>query len=76
MNLVKEKGVEEAEAREDRSPRVTEEVAAGGEEEEDGGEDEPENRLRKVRKTSFGEKEEYLRYYILASETALCSEDA
>jgi hypothetical protein len=71
MELVKKRGKEEAEAREERSPSAEDGVAA--EEQED---DEPESRLRKVRKTGFGEDEEYLRYYILASETALCSEDA
>lgn len=76
MDLVKKKGAEEAEAREDRAPSAGEDVASGDEEDQDGDEDEPENRLRKVRKTGFGEDEEYLRYFILASETALCSEDA
>lgn len=74
MDLVKEKGKEEAEAREARAPTVDEEIAAADEEDED--EDKPENRLRKVRKKGFGETEDYLRYYILASETARCSEDA
>lgn len=74
MDLVKEKGQEEAEAREARAPTADEEIAAADGEEED--EDKPKNRLRKVRKKSFGETEDYLRYYILASETARCSEDS
>jgi len=36
----------------------------------------PKNRLREVRKKGFGEDEDYLRYYILASEIASCSQDA
>jgi hypothetical protein len=73
MAFVKKQAKEEAEAREDRAPSVEEEVAAAEQEKDD--EDEPKSRLRKVRKKSFGETEDYLRYYILASETALCSGD-
>jgi len=70
MALVKEAGAEQADASEDRPRRIDGDVAAG---EDD---DEPKSRLRKVRKTGFGEDEEYLRYYILATENAICTLDA
>jgi len=77
MDLVKEAGEEkeeaDAEANEDSSrPDVASNVAAD-EEEADDKDKKPKNALRKVSKTGFGEKEEYLRYYILASEVATCS---
>jgi hypothetical protein len=75
MDLVKKAGEEkaEAEANEDSSrPDVASNVAAD-EEEADDKDKKPKNALRKVSKTGFGEKEEYLRYYILASEVATCS---
>ena len=75
MDLVKKAGEEkaEAEANEDSSrPDVANNVAAD-EEEADDKDKKPKNALRKVSKTGFGEKEEYLRYYILASEVATCS---
>jgi hypothetical protein len=77
MDLVKEAGEEkeeaEAEANEDSArPDVASNVAAD-EEEADDKDKKPKNALRKVSKTGFGEKEEYLRYYILASEVATCS---
>jgi hypothetical protein len=63
MALVKKKGKEDAEATADRS-RPVDDVAADDEA------DEPGSRLRKVRKNK-----KYLQYYILASQTALCSQD-
>ncbi len=67
MDLVKEAGKKEAEANEDRAdPTIAES-------EED---KKPENRLRDVRKKGYGEDEDYLQYYILASEVAICSQDA
>ena len=74
MDLVKEAGEEkaEAEANEDSSrPDVASNVAAD-EEAADDADKKPKNALRKVSKTGFGEKEEYLQYYILASEDATC----
>jgi hypothetical protein len=76
MDLVKEAGEEkaeeEAEASEDSSrPDVASNVVAD-EEEADDTDKKPKNALRKVSKTGFGEKEEYLRYYILASNVATC----
>lgn len=74
MDLVKEAGKEEAEADEDRSPRmITASVSSTAVETEDE-EKKPKNRLREVRKKGFGEDEDYLQYYILASEQALCSQ--
>jgi hypothetical protein len=43
------------------------------EEEADGKDKKPKNAMRKVSKPRVGEDEEYLRYYILASEVATCS---
>ena len=78
MDLVKEAGKKEAEANEDRSDRIiATNIASAEEEEAESEEDEkPKNRLREVRKKGFGEDEDYLRYYILASEVAICSQDA
>jgi hypothetical protein len=78
MDLVKEAGKEEAEANEGRSGRIiAANIASGEKEDAESEEDEkPENRLREVRKKGFGEDEDYLRYYILASEVAICSQDA
>ena len=51
--------------------------AEAGEDAEGSEEDEkPKNALRQVRKKAYGDKEEFLRYSILASKTALCREDA
>ena len=78
MELVKEAGKKEAEASEDHSGRIIAvNVASGKDEVAELEEDKkPKNRLRSVRKKSFDEDEEYLRYYILASEVAICSQDA
>lgn len=79
MNLVKEAGNKAAEASEDRSGRVIAANVAAGDDEAAESEEEdkkPKNRLREVRKRSYGEDEEYLRYYILASEIAICSQEA
>lgn len=85
MALVKERDREEAEDAEEAgaagaaedAPRrpVADAAAEDGEaaEEED---EEEDGRLRKVRKSGFDDDEEFLRYYILASETAICSRDA
>ena len=77
MDLVKEAGEKEAQASEDRSGRIiAANIASGEDEVADSEEDKkPKNRLREVRKKSYGEDEEYLRYYILASEVAICSQD-
>ena len=77
MDLVKEAGKKEAEANEDRSGRIIAANVAPGEDEvaELEEDKEPKNRLREVRKKGFGEDEDYLRYYILASEVAICSQD-
>lgn len=66
MDLVKEAGKKAAEAAAERSGAVVENVAS---EEKS----EPKDRLRDVRKKGYGDDEEYLRYYILASEDAICS---
>ncbi|MCR9258901.1 MAG: hypothetical protein NXH95_04205 [Pseudomonadaceae bacterium] len=78
MDLVKEAGEKEAQASEERSGGIiTANVASGEEGVDKSTEDEkPENRLREVRKKGFGEDEDYLRYYILASEVAICSQGA
>jgi anti-sigma regulatory factor (Ser/Thr protein kinase) len=63
----------------DTAKRLMDLVKQAGEEKEeeaaeaDDSDKKPKNALRKVKKTSFGEDEEYLRYYILASEVAICS---
>ena len=79
-DLVKEAGEEAAEEKEEHSSRaVADELAAnedGGEAETDEEDDEPRNQLREVREKGFGEKEEYLRYSILASEVAVCRQEA
>ncbi len=74
MDLVKEAGKEkeEAEASKD-SARADVASNAVDDEEADDGDKKPKSALRKVEKTGFGEDEEYLRYYILASEVAVCS---
>ena len=78
MDLVKEAGEKEAQASEDRSGRIIAANVASGEDEGAESEEDkkPKNRLREVRKKSFGEDEEYLRYYILASEVAICGREA
>ena len=78
MNLVKEAGKEQEEAaaeanevsaRSDVASNVAEDEAATDDKDE-----KPKNALRNVKKPEFGEKgEDYLRYYILASEIAVCS---
>jgi hypothetical protein len=78
MELVKEAGEEKAEAEANEDivrPDVASNVAADEEaaDDKDDADKKPKNALRKVSKTDFGEKEEYLRYYILASEVATCS---
>ena len=78
MALVKEEGEKAAEASEDRSGRVIDANLEpveddGAESEED---EKPKNRLREVEEKSYGEDEEYLRYSILASEIAICRQDA
>ncbi len=79
MDLVKEAGKEKekekeaAEANEDSASRDVASNVAAGEEEADDVDKKPKNALRKVKKTGFGEDEEYLQYYILASEVATCS---
>jgi hypothetical protein len=61
----------------DTAKRLMDLVKEAGKEDAESEEDEkPENRLREVRKKGFGEDEDYLRYYILASEVAICSQDA
>jgi hypothetical protein len=70
MDLVKEAGKEEANEYSSHSD-IASNVAA-----DEGADDidkKPKNALRKVGKTGFGEDEEYLRYYILASDVAVCS---
>ena len=77
MDRVKEMGEEEAE-KEDPSAeqRIATTVAVDNDEETDSEEiEKPKNRLREVRKKVYGDDEEYLRYFILASENALCRED-
>jgi hypothetical protein len=77
MDLVKEAGEEkekeEADANEDSARADIASNVAADEDEADDGDKKPKNALRKVEKTGFGEDEEYLRYYILASEKAICS---
>ncbi len=78
MDLVKETDKESAESSEDGSGRVIAVNVALGEDEEAESEKckKPKSRLREVRKKGYGEDEEYLRYYILASEVAICSQGA
>ena len=78
MDLVKEEGKKAAEASEDHSGRAIDANVEPGEDdvaelEED---KKPKNRLREVKQRSYGEDEEYLRYSILASEVAICDQDA
>ena len=81
MDLVKEAGKEKekekekeaSEANEDSTRQDVASNVAEGEEEADDIDKKPKNALRKVRKTGFREDEDYLRYYILASEVAICS---
>ncbi|MEM7003998.1 MAG: hypothetical protein AAF529_24650 [Pseudomonadota bacterium] len=74
MALVMEAGEKEAEAKEARSERL---LAAGSAPPDDDTESEqskkPKNRLRHVGKKVIAGEAEYLRFSILASETALCS---
>lgn len=80
MGLVKKAGEEKEEAGRDAAetnenssrPDLASNVATD-EEEADDSDKKPKSALRKVEKTGFGEDEEYLRYYILASEVAKCS---
>ena len=74
MALVMKAASEEAEAAEEAGRGV--EGGRDGEADADEEDDEPKGRLRNVRKTSLIEDVEYLSYFILASETALCSEGA
>jgi hypothetical protein len=77
MDLVKEAGKEEEKEETDVSEdSVRSDAASNVAANEDNADDkdkEPKSALRKVRKTEFGEDEEYLRYYILASKGAICS---
>ena len=70
----KEKEKEAAKANENSADRNLTSNAAADDEEAGGKNKKPKNALRKISKTSFGESEKYLRYYILASEVASCSE--
>lgn len=78
MDLVKEAGNKAAEP--GRSPperAVTADDNPGqGEVATVEGTQKPKNRLRETRQRGYGENEEYLRYSILASEVALCSQGA
>lgn len=74
MALVREEDKEAAEALEDAARRAGRDAGAEGDADED--DDKPAGRLRNVRKTGPGEKKDYLSYYILASETARCSDPA
>lgn len=78
MALVKKADGEAAKGSEARSRSVDGEAArvAAGDADADGDGDKPKGRLRNVRKKSFGEKVEYLRYDILASTVATCRQDA
>jgi hypothetical protein len=72
--LVKKSGKEKQEEQEEINAHR--DVASNLQVDEADKEDEdkkPKNALREVRKTGFGEDEEYLQYYILASEDAICS---
>jgi hypothetical protein len=71
MDLVKEVGKEEGEK--DKNHRDVASNTQTDEEDADNIDKKPKNALREVRKTGFGEDDEYLRYYILASEVAICS---
>jgi hypothetical protein len=76
MDLVEEEGNKEAEASGDLSGRIIEANVEPGEDDVAEEENKPKNRLRDVRKRAYGEDEEYLRYFILASEVAICGPDA
>ena len=75
MELVKEAGKEkeETDANKDSVRSDTASNVAANEDKADDTDKKPESALRKISKTSFGEDEEYLRYFILASEVAICS---
>jgi len=81
MALVKEAGKEKEKEKAKEETSVTadslrRDIASNVDATEDkvnNTDDAPKSALRKVRKTGFGEDEEYLRYYILASEVANCS---
>ena len=75
MELVKEAGEKEAELHEALTDRVeaTSQEAMVDQVTKSEESKKPKNRLREIRKRSYGEDEEFLRYYILASETAVCS---
>ncbi len=75
MDLVKEAGKEKAEAEQAEVRReIADNIAL--EKEEGEADEKPKNALREVKKKSFGDEEDYLRYYILASEVAVCSPGA
>ena len=76
MGLVEEEGEKEAEASEDRSGRIIDASVEAGEDDVVEEDKKPKNRLRDVRKRAYGDDEEYLRYFILASEVAICAQDA
>ncbi len=82
MELVKEAGEEAdktaAEASKDRSGRAIAADFAPGQDKvaESEKDKKPKNRLRLIRKKGYGEDEDYLRYYILASEVAICGQGA
>lgn len=82
VELVKEVGKEKEEAaaeaktdvtRSDVASNVAADNVAADEEETDEKDEKHKNALRLLSKTGFGEDVEYLRYHILASETAICS---
>ncbi|MEM7097915.1 MAG: hypothetical protein AAF541_06600 [Pseudomonadota bacterium] len=79
MELVEEAGEREAADRDAKVGRIAPSNASGVNEEPSAtkeAEEKPKNRLRDVRKKAYGDNEEYLRYFILASEVAICGQEA
>lgn len=74
MALVRKEGSEEEEGEEEAAADEFASRSSDDDAESEDDEDKPKSRLRNVRKTSFLEEEEFLRYSILASETARCSQ--
>lgn len=68
MELVIEAGEQEAET--SGAPDNNDELADSEDDKK------PKNALRNLRKKAYGDDEEYLRYHILASKVAICSQDA
>lgn len=67
---------EEASEKADKDASRGIDAGAGADGDTEKGDEKEKSRLRKVREPGYQVKEEFLSYYILASEDALCSQDA